>query len=625
MMSTATPLADSRPAAPAEALVLDSVTKRFSAAGREVVALHDVSLQLTPGTITGLIGPDGAGKTTLMRLAAGLLWPDEGTVHVFGLDMRHHGHQVQASLGYMPQRFGLYEDLTVQENLDLYADLQGVPHAARTARYRELMQMTGLAPFTSRLAGRLSGGMKQKLGLACTLVHPPGLLLLDEPTVGVDPVSRRELWQIVDRFVREEGTTVLLSTAYLDEAERCDDLIILYEGRLLGQGKPDVFERPLEGRTFKVRLQREHHNRSLEQKLSTLPEVVDAVIQGDAVRIVLREPSAVEAIHRALDPLGVVDIEAVPPRFEDAFVSMLGTRGRQDADKPDHDNSSETATDGTQPPRSTADVDLRIPTTDDTRPVIEVRDVKRRFGDFYAVKGVTFDVARGEVFGLLGANGAGKTTTFRMLCGLLPASEGRLVVAGIDVRRTAAAARARIGYMSQKFSLYGTLSVAQNLRFFSGAYGLRGRRRAARIRWAMEQFQLTSVANSNSGALPLGYKQRLALACALMHEPEILFLDEPTSGVDPLARREFWHRINALAARGVTVLVTTHFMEEAEYCDRLAIMVEGEILALGTPSQIKERARTAERPEPTMEDAFITLIQSRREQPARSGEAKREA
>jgi len=248
--------------------------------------------------------------------------------------------------------------------------------------------------------------------------------------------------------------------------------------------------------------------------------------------------------------------------------------------------------------------------------VIQVRDVQRRFGEFYAVKGVSFDVRRGEVFGLLGANGAGKTTTFRMLCGLLPATKGTLMVAGVNVRKTAAAARARIGYMSQKFSMYGSLSVGQNLKFFSRAYGLGGRRGRQRIAWAVDEFELAPVLDVNSGTLPLGFKQRLAFACALMHEPEILFLDEPTSGVDPLARREFWHRTNALAAEGVTVLVTTHFMEEAEYCDRLAIMMTGEILTVGTPTEVKAQTRSAAHPDPTMEDAFINLIQAHEKSPA---------
>ena len=513
---------------------------------------------------------------------------------MLGLDAARQALQVQASVGYMPQRFGLYEDLSVQENLDLYADLQGVPVGSRRARYDELMHMTGLAPFTKRLAGKLSGGMKQKLGLACTLVHPPRLLLLDEPTVGVDPVSRRELWVIVDRFVKEEGTTVLLSTAYLDEAERCDEVMILDEGQLIGQGLPSQFSDPLAGRVFKVRIP-DRKNRDVQELLSGRPDVVDAVIQGGTVRLVLARDAEASA-DKLLPDEKSATLDPVPPRFEDGFIATLRER-RGDGMKP--------------PERLATDSNGKLRDADGT--AITVRDVKRRFGAFYAVKGVSFDVSRGEVFGLLGANGAGKTTMFRMLCGLLPASDGRLQVAGVDVRKTAAAARARIGYMSQRFSMYGTLSVADNLQFFSSAYGLSGHRRRNRIGWATDQFQLKAVLGDTSGHLPLGYKQRLALACALMHEPEIIFLDEPTSGVDPLARREFWHRINALASAGVTVLVTTHFMEEAEYCDRMAIMMAGEVLALGTPEDIKQRARSEENPEPMMEDAFIHLIEAQKE------------
>lgn len=555
-------------------------------------ALKDLSVEVQRGKITGLIGPDGAGKTTLMRLAAGLLSADSGTVTVLGLDASRDSLQVQASVGYMPQRFGLYEDLTVQENLDLYADLQGLPRQARSDRYAELMRMTGLAPFTRRLAGKLSGGMRQKLGLACTLVHPPRLLLLDEPTVGVDPVSRRELWVIVDRFVREEGTTVLVSTAYLDEAERCDDVIMLDQGELIGQGPPEQFSQPLTGRTFKLH-STEHNHRDLQERLTGKPGVVDAVIQGDAVRLVL-DSETEASLSRLLPGESSVTLNPVPPRFEDGFISMLRERRREEA------KHQETAVAPAfhQSQRSKAD-----------GTVISVRDVKRRFGNFYAVKGVSFEVNRGEIFGLLGANGAGKTTMFRMLCGLLPPSDGWLEVVGVDVRKTASAARARIGYMSQKFSLYSTLSVDNNLQFFSSAYGLTGQRRRDRLDWAVNEFELISVLDNTSGDLPLGFKQRLALACALMHEPEIIFLDEPTSGVDPLARREFWQRINALASADVTVLVTTHFMEEAEYCDRMAIMMTGEVLSLGTPREIKQSAETEEAPEPTMEEAFIHLIE----------------
>ncbi len=568
--------------APEVVLELDQVTKRFRVGAREVRALAGVSFAMRAGLVMGLVGPDGAGKTTLMRLVAGLLAPEAGRIRVLGLDATRASLAVQALLGYMPQRFGLYEDLSVQENLELYADLQGVPVAARGARFAELMRMTGLGAFTERLAGRLSGGMKQKLGLACTLVRAPRLLVLDEPTVGVDPVSRRELWAIVDRLVKGEGTSVLLSTAYLDEAERCDEVVLLHEGEVLVQGRPAELAERVRGRSFAFGVEGAGRRRA-QEALARTPGVIDALIQGERVRCVT-EPGAAppELEGRRGEP--------VPPRFEDAFVALLHERG------------------GSQALRRKMSNEEQADSPDD-EVVIDVRGAARRFGDFYAVRDVSFQVRRGEIFGLLGANGAGKSTTFRMLCGLLPASAGSLRVAGVDLRRAAAAARQRVGYMSQKFSLYGNLSVRQNVEFFAGAYGLRGARRAAREAWALDEFELREETEAASAELPLGYKQRLAMACALMHEPEILFLDEPTSGVDPLARRAFWRRIGMLARAGVTVMVTTHFMEEAEYCDRLAIMAAGSILAAGAPAEIKARARTQSLPEPTMEDAFIALIQ----------------
>ena len=565
------------------ALVVADLAKRFTAGERTIDALAGASLDVERGTVTGLIGPDGAGKTTLMRIAAGLLRPDAGSVTVLGLDAARDALAVQASIGYMPQHFGLYEDLSVQENLDLYADLQGVPEDERPARFSELMDMTGLGPFTDRLAGRLSGGMKQKLGLACTLVHPPELLLLDEPTVGVDPVSRRELWSIVYRLVADEGMTVLLSTAYLDEAERCAEVVRLHEGRVLGDGPPADFSRRLAGRSFAVDVPAGTRKRALQARLAAADGIVDAVIHHGRVRVVV----AADRDPGARPGLGDLALEPVDPRFEDYFVDALGGVGA----------------------RAEEELVSAAPGGDDGDAVIEVEHGKRQFGDFLAVRDVSFEVCRGEVFGLLGANGAGKTTTFRMLCGLLPASGGTLRVAGVDLRHGRAAARQRIGYMSQKFSLYGNLDVDQNLAFFASAYGLANRARRERIEWALETFELAEQRDATSGNLPLGYKQRLALACALMHEPDILFLDEPTSGVDPLARREFWARINALAEAGVTVLVTTHFLEEAEYCDRVAIMAAGEILSLGTPDEIKDAVRGDERPDPTMEDAFIALIE----------------
>jgi ABC-2 type transport system ATP-binding protein len=575
--------------AEASALSISGVTRTFRVGSRAVTALDKVDLRIPNARVTGLIGPDGAGKTTLMRLVAGLLQPDAGTIQALGIDVIADPLAAQSALGYMPQRFGLYEDLNVQENLDFYADLQGLSLAQRPARYEQLLHMTGLGPFTRRLAGRLSGGMKQKLGLACTLVNPPRLLLLDEPTVGVDPVSRRELWQIVYSLVREERMSVLLSTAYLDEAERCDEVILLHKGAVLGQGTPAMFSAPMQDRIWRIAATGSGKRR-LQHRLGQLPGVIDALIDGEAVRVVTEQAAAQppEALQAAGEG---APVEPVPARFEDAFVARL--KSRREAGRTVESQRSR--------PRAAAG--------DET--VIEVRDVYRRFGDFLAVKGVSFSVRRGEIFGLLGANGAGKSTTFRMLCGLLPASAGALNVAGHDLRHAAAKARGRLGYMAQRFSLYVNLTVAENLSFFASTYGLDGNARARRIRWALDTFELAPYIDANSGDLPLGFKQRLAFAAALMHEPDILFLDEPTSGVDPLARREFWERTNALAEAGVTVLVTTHFMDEANYCDRLVIMAEGEVLALGTPAEMKERFRTPENPHPTMEDAFIGLIEAR--------------
>jgi len=578
----------------AAALVFDGVSKTFPAGGTVVTALNSVDISIGAGKVTGLIGPDGSGKTTLIRLAAGLLWPDAGGISVLGIDAVERPLEVQSSVGYMPQRFGLYEDLSVQENLDLYADLQGVAKVERPERYRELMHMTGLAPFTRRLAGRLSGGMKQKLGLACTLVRAPRLLLLDEPTVGVDPVSRRELWTIVYRQVRDRGMSVLLSTAYLDEADRCDDVVLLRAGELLGQGSPESFRQPMRGRTFHV----SSHSlgkRRLQGRLIAAPGILDAIIEGEQVRVVTEKPGPPDLSAVSVESASL-RTQATEPIFEDAFIAML--RGV--------DSPAPPSIAGASPPAPSA--------ASDNGAVIEVRDLQRRFGDFFAVKGVSFSVRRGEIFGLLGANGAGKSTTFRMLCGLLPVSGGEARVAGLDLRHAAVRVRGRLGYMAQRFSLYVDLTVLQNLQFFASVYGLgqaHGRRRVA---WALDAFGLSEYAHSNSRDLPLGFKQRLALAAALMHEPDILFLDEPTSGVDPLARREFWRRINALAEAGVTILVTTHFMEEANYCDRLVIMAEGEVLAEDTPADLKMRFRDQEHPDPTMEDVFIGLIETHEKQ-----------
>jgi ABC-2 type transport system ATP-binding protein len=580
-------------------LVARDIHKRFQPPRQPAVqALDGVSFEAPRGMLTALVGPDGAGKTTLIRLAAGLLRADSGELTVLGVDAAADPQQIQDRISYMPQRFGLYEDLTVAENIDLYADLHGVSPKARVERYPRLMEMTALGPFRGRLAGKLSGGMKQKLGLACTLVRSPELLLLDEPTVGVDPLSRRELWEIVRQLVDTQGLTVLLSTAYLDEAERCGHVIVLHQGKTLAQGQPSDITDIARDRVFVAELPAGQSARIVQSRLLDEPEVIDAVPDAGRVRFVRAERAGVAATTAAgatatnTNALSGARVSPATPRFEDGFMSLL----RRVAD---------------QEHASAISLDRPLTARHD-EVAVHVHNLVRKFGAFTAVDHISFDVHRGAIFGLLGPNGAGKTTTFRMLCGLLPATDGELRVAGADVRHARASARAHLGYVAQKFSLYGALTVAENLDFFASAYGLRGSRKGTRIAWAMEQFELGAHADEPSAQLPGGFKQRLAMAAALLHEPEILFLDEPTSGADPLARRAFWRRITALAEQGVTIIVTTHFMQEAEYCDRIAIMDAGRVLAEGPPGEIRHLADLREGHEPTMEDAFITVVERSR-------------
>ena len=570
----------------ANAITGDKIHKTFTSdKGVATQALDSVSFEARRGALTALVGPDGAGKSTLMRLSAGLMTADSGDLSVLGIDIAADPQQVQSLIGYMPQKFGLYQDLSVQENLDLYADLHGIGADERRDRYPRLMEMTALGPFVQRQAGRLSGGMKQKLGLACTLICSPELLLLDEPTVGVDPLSRRELWAIILQLVKDEGLTVLLSTSYLDEAERCGHVIVLHEGKVLSHGRPDEVAELATGRVFLAEPPPGRTPRGMQARMLDSPDVIDAVPEGGHVRLVM----AAEASGTTFDGASMTPARA---RFEDGFMLLLR---RITPDRP-----------------AVAMTLERHPAADGDQVVVEVKDLVRHFGAFTAVDHVSFAVRRSEIFGLLGPNGAGKTTTFRMLCGLLPPTHGTLRVAGVDLHRARAAARQQLGYVAQKFALYGDLSVAENLDFFASAYGLRGARRRERIAWALKQFELEPLMRQPSGLLPGGYKQRLAMAAALLHEPEILFLDEPTSGADPLARREFWRRITSLAEQGVTVIVTTHFMEEAEYCDHVAILDHGRVLAHGTPAEIRRYAPVEEGRESRMEDAFIAIVAASR-------------
>ena len=626
----------------------EGLTRRFTGPdGRPRVALDRVSLSVTRGQLTALVGPDGAGKTTLMRMMAGLLAPDEGSLRVLGLDVTRDAQAVQDRISYMSQRFGLYEDLSVQENLDLYADLHGVPQAVRRERFARLMAMTDLARFTARPAGKLSGGMKQKLGLACTLVRSPELLLLDEPSVGVDPLSRRDLWEILLQLVRDEQLSVVVSTAYMDEAERCAHVHVMNAGQVLANGTPQALAQRAQGLTFVATPPGGMAARTLQARLlDAASAVVDAVPRGGQVRFIRRPDVDEEALQPLLEN---VVVHPRPAELEDAFMLMLrqhaeAVGGQSSSEEPPaagvdrtlqgRRNSEPTAPDGQRPSavtqqdltvavpplnegagasrRDASGVSLQsavLPVTDHAEPVIVVRDLVRRFGDFTAVASTSFEVRRGEIFGLLGPNGAGKTTTFRMLCGWLPATSGSLQVAGANLRVAPARARARIGYVAQKFSLYATLTVRENLAFYGAAYGLHGRQLTERMDAMLQRFDLDPEAAS--GLLPAGYRQRLAMAAGLIHAPDILFLDEPTSGIDPLARRAFWRTITALSAQGVTIVITTHFMEEAEYCDRIAIQDAGRMLALGTPREVRELAGGAGS---DMNEAFIAIVeQGRRE------------
>ncbi|WFQ81117.1 ATP-binding cassette domain-containing protein [Xenorhabdus sp. SF857] len=561
---------------------LNGVEKTFPGLG--VPAVSHLQVEIQGGSVTGLVGPDGAGKTTLIRMLAGLLTPDSGNIEIMGLDPIKDSVQVRSELGYMPQKFGLYEDLTVMENLTLYADLRGVLGEARTTTFQKLLTFTDLTRFTGRLAGKLSGGMKQKLGLACTLLGSPKVLLLDEPGVGVDPIARRELWQMVHELA-SDGMLILWSTSYLDEAELCRDVLLMNRGELLYRGQPQDLTRKIAGRSFLLDVKQDARRKMLQHAL-TLPQVTDGVIQGKYVRLILKEEADKNALLQQIGGHEAHLFEA-EPRFEDAFIDLLGGG-------PSHRSEL-------------AEIMPQIP-PDPTETVIEARNLTKKFGDFAATDQVDFQVKRGEIFGLLGPNGAGKSTTFKMMCGLMIPSSGKALVLDMDLKTGSGKARERLGYMAQKFSLYGNLTVEQNLKFFSGVYGLKGRHQQEKMSGMIHAFNLKPILHQKTDSLPLGFKQRLALSCALMHEPDILFLDEPTSGVDPLTRREFWLHINGMVDKGVTVMVTTHFMEEAEYCDRIGLVFRGKLIAAGTPDELKQRVATDTLPNPSMEDAFIDLV-----------------
>lgn len=563
------------------ALSLQGVTRKERGATDPLI--QDISFEVKTGSLVALVGADGAGKTTLMRAAAGLLKPQEGEVLLFGENLYQNLNRLQAECGYMPQQFGLYTDLSVRENLLLYADLFGLDEKARAVRFKELLSMTGLSPFTERLAGKLSGGMKQKLGLACALLNRPKLLLLDEPSVGVDPLSRRELWRILVDSVRKESMTVMVATTYMDEASLCDQVLVLEDGKLVLSDTPQAIAEHARDLVFSVKPKHTEKVRDLQAALlDRTDSVLDAVPEAGSVRVLLRDNaqslSIEDEISRKLMPL--------EPRLEDGYLVIRAQ---------------------TEAARTYSVIHSQFSYPSSDTPLVRARDLVRRFGDFVAVDRTTFEVFPGEIFGLLGPNGAGKTTTFKMLCGLLTVTSGELEVAGINVKKNRESAREQLGYMSQKFALYGDLSVKQNMTFFAQAYGLSGHSMRDRIAALSHEFHLDEVLDRPAKTLSGGIKQRLAMAVALLHNPKILFLDEPTSGADVPTRRQFWRWMTALSAAGTTIIVTTHFMEEAQYCDRLLIQDGGKPLIVGTPEAVRGESRS-------MDEAFIRIVKAFREQ-----------
>ncbi|HVI89043.1 MAG TPA: ATP-binding cassette domain-containing protein [Dongiaceae bacterium] len=601
MASAPTPVIADPP--PISAVEIRALSKSFPRGRMRVTALDRLSLDIAAGGITGLVGPDGAGKTTLLRLVAGLLTAESGSIKVLGHDVPQAIEEIRTEIGYMPQRFGLYEDLTVTENLRLFGDLHDLDADQFAKRQAELMHFTGLADFTARLAGNLSGGMKQKLGLACALLPHPRLLLLDEPSVGVDPISRRELWQLV-RDLAGAGTTVVWSTAYLDEAAKCDNIIVLQDGRLLAAGQPAGLIAAAATSVLLIPVEPQQR-RQRQRELLAAPGIRDVTLLGSHLRLVFSDGQPVAPAGMATD---LATAKPTPPRLEDAVVTLLRRQTPTDDGPLNNAGANGIAAAAQAAPSGETPASA-------TEAVIAVNHLTKRFGSFTAVDDVSFQVKRGEVFGLLGPNGAGKSTTFRILCGLLPASSGSATVAGIDLGRARADARQRIGYMAQRFSLYGDLTCRENLRFMAGSYGLDRRRFARRLDWAVAAFDLGDILDAVCSTLSLGHKQRLSLAAAVLHEPDLLFLDEPTSGVDPLARRDFWLRIGLFVESGMTVLVTSHFMDEAENCDRIAIVNRGRLLALDTPGRLRADCATASLPDPSLDDAFVAIVRRSEGQP----------
>ncbi len=548
------------------AINVHDLTKSYDS----VEAVRGINLDVEEGEIFGLIGPDGAGKTTTFQILAGVMEATSGTARVF----RQPARDTRAQTGYLTQTFSLYPDLSVMENIRYIGDLRRVPPDQIEQRAHRYLRMFDMDRFADRLAGQLSGGMKQKLSLVCALVPEPRVLLLDEPTAGVDPVSRREFWDALAHLAAD-GLTILVATPYLDEAERCNRVALMYEGKLRQVGTPAELRDSLNAKRLELRTPTLRRAvRALSEISGPRKEIVDVQRFGDRIELLARHPDeARRIVEETMSAAGleVEEISVDEPTLENAFVATLRGLG-EEAHQPPFPGRHEHG-------------ELR------GQVAIGARNLTKQFGTFTAVRNVSLQVRYGEIYGLLGANGAGKTTTIKMLCGLLAPTGGDIQLAGERGSLRSSSVRQRIGYMSQKFSLYNDLSIKENLDFFAGVYGVPRDEREEKRRWALSFSGLEGKEDQITGSLPGGWKQRVAFGAAIMHEPSVIFLDEPTSGVDPLARRAFWTMINRLADAGAAILVTTHYLEESEQCNRLGFLVAGEVVAEGSPSDIKRRQK----------------------------------
>ncbi|WP_295098797.1 ATP-binding cassette domain-containing protein [uncultured Campylobacter sp.] len=606
----------------------------------------DLRIGDTPRLIS-LTGPDGAGKSTLLKLICGIIAPDCGEIKFAGFVPSGENKEFVRANGYMSQSLGLYEELSVWQNLNIFAGLKGLDLKDGEEYLRGLLRRVGLLSFKDYAVDSLSGGMKQKLGVACAIAARPRLLVLDEPTVGVDPLSRSELWAIVREYLDQSGAKCIFSTAYFDEAADADLTLILLGGKIIAQDPAAKITAALRDRTFRICSE---DYQSLARRLMFKTQrflknspLIDICPRDGSVDLLSEEPISLrdlqEFLNASLEGDGenterenVGDKGADPEngRGENFKISNENEGVKFNENKDAKFNENQSAKFKLSPREASledayiflnkaeigaANFGYEKKSFDAAQTVIKVRDVSKKFGSFTAVENTSFEVKKGEIFGLLGPNGAGKTTTFRMICALLGMSGGEISVMGEDLRYAKSAIRSRIGYVSQKFSLYKKLSCYQNLEYFGRSYGIGGVALKRRIEELLSEFGLQRLRNETWQNLPFGAGRNLSMACALIHRPEILFLDEATSGADPLSRRLFWNRINALARTGVSVVVTTHFMEEAEYCDRFLIQDRGKILALGSPDEVcVQHGRRL-----SVQQAFINEVQKFRSEAGDEG------